>query len=71
VGHGGAGSYVRVEQALDSLTVDVSDEVTRSETGLGGGASFIDGHDQMVQRVKVGIAQVDADGSQSETESAK
>ncbi len=60
-----------MEESLDGLAVDVGDEVAGSEAGLEGRTALVDGHHQMVHRVKVRVAHVDADGAQREAEAAR
>ena len=57
-----------MEETLDGLAVDVGDEVTRSEAGVEGRGTLVDLHDQVVDRVEVGVAEVDPDGPDGEPE---
>lgn len=60
-----------MKEALDGLSVDMSDKVARPEPGLHGRTGVVHCHDQVVNRVKVRVAQVDSDGPQRETEATR
>ena len=60
-----------VEQALHCLAVDVCDEIARPQPGVEGRRALVHLHDQVVNRVEVGVAEVDADGADGEAESTR
>lgn len=54
--------HLGVEQALDGLPIDVRNEISRAQSSLKSRARIIDGHDEVVDCIKIRVAQIDTDG---------
>jgi len=63
--------HLCVEQTLHSLTIDMGNEIRRSQSCLKSRAALVYGHDQMVHRIKVRVAIVHPDGVYSKTKSTR
>ena len=63
-------SHLRMKQSLHSLSINMRHQIPWSEPCVKGRAAAVDFHDQVVHRVHVRVAEVDADGADSEAEAA-
>lgn len=55
--------HLSVDQSMHRFPIDMSDEVTSTESRLLGGATFLHMPDDVVDAIHVAVSHVDADGS--------
>ena len=57
-----------MKEALDGLAINVGDKIAGSKAGLKCWTALVNLHDQVMHGVEVGVAEVDANGSNGEAE---